>query len=82
MSKPPFVSIIIPVYNAAQHLNQCIAAIKRSVYSAFEIIVIDDGSSDASAEVARNHGALVFQLQSQSGPAAARNYGAKKAQDS
>ena len=73
MSKPPFVSIIIPVYNAAQHLNQCIAAIKRSVYSAFEIIVIDNGSSDASAEVARNHGALVFQLQSQSGPAAARN---------
>jgi glycosyltransferase involved in cell wall biosynthesis len=80
MSKPPFVSIIIPVYNSAQHLDQCIAAIKRSVYSAFEIIVIDDGSSDASAEVARNHGALVFQLQSQSGPADARNYGAKKAQ--
>ena len=80
MYKPPFVSIIIPVYNAAQHLKQCIAAIKRSPYSSFEIIVIDDGSSDASAEVARNHGTLVFQLQNQSGPAAARNYGAKKAQ--
>ena len=79
MSTRQLVSIIIPVYNDAQHLDQCIAAVKRSSYPSFEIIVIDDGSTDASSQVARNHGAFVFQLQRQSGPAAARNYGAKKA---
>ena len=73
------VSIIIPVYNGTRFLKQCLAAIKESSYSCYEIIVVDDGSTDESADIACQEGALVFQLPRQSGPAAARNYGAKKA---
>jgi GT2 family glycosyltransferase len=80
MSGLPLVSIIIPVYNAVQHFSQCLAAIKRSSYVSYEIIVVDDCSTDESVEVARNNGALVLQLQNRSGPAAARNYGAENAQ--
>ena len=73
------VSIIIPVYNGARFLKQCLAAVKKSSYSCYEIIVVDDGSTDESADMACQEGALVFQLPRRSGPAAARNFGAKKA---
>ena len=73
MQEQALVSVVVPVYNAAQHLNQCLAAIRRSSYDSYEIIVVDDGSTDESAAVARKHDASVLQLQSQSGPAAARH---------
>jgi GT2 family glycosyltransferase len=76
----PLVSVIIPVYNAVQHFSQCLAAIKKSSNVSYEIIVVDDCSTDESVEVARNNEALVLQLQNRSGPAAARNYGAENAQ--
>lgn len=80
MDKQLFVSIIIPVFNADRYLDQCLRAINTSSYSNYEIIVVDDGSTDDSAELARKKGAIVFQLPHQSGPAAARNYGTQKAQ--
>ena len=80
MENQPLISVVIPVYNAAQHLNRCLTAIRRSSYPSYEIIVVDDASTDESAKTARKHGAFVLQLQRQSGPAAARNYGAKNAQ--
>ncbi len=79
MQRQPLVSVIIPVHNAAHDLTHCLEAIKKSSYSSYEIIVVNDGSSDESAEVAFKNGALVHELQSQSGPAAARNFGAEKA---
>lgn len=79
MKKQPLVSIIIPVYNAAQDLYRCLEAVKSSSYPSYEVIVVDDASTDRTAEVARGNGASVLQLPTQSGPAAARNYGAKKA---
>jgi glycosyltransferase involved in cell wall biosynthesis len=80
VKRQPLVSVIIPVYNDAQHLSQCLAALKQSSYPSYEVIVVDDGSTDGSAEAAQgNNGVLVLQLKSQSGPAAARNYGAEKA---
>ena len=79
MKDQPLISVIIPVYNAAHYLKQCIAAIRTSSYPSYEIIVVNDASTDDSAETARKHGAMVLELPSQSGPAAARNYGAKKA---
>jgi len=74
------VSVIIPVYNASQYLEKCIAAITSSTYSSYEIIVVDDASLDESSEIARKLGTIVLELPCQSGPAKARNYGAKKAQ--
>jgi glycosyltransferase involved in cell wall biosynthesis len=79
MNIKPFVSIIVPVYNAAEYLGKCLASIEMSSYKFHEIVVIDDGSTDDSAEIALKNGARVFKLNNQSGPAAARNFGSKQA---
>lgn len=79
MDNRPFVSIIIPVYNANRYIAKCLSAIALSSYSSFEVIVVDDGSTDDSSEIARKTGATVLKLSSQSGPAAARNFGSKEA---
>ena len=79
MNTQPFVSVIIPVYNGIKYLGKCLDAISASTYKTYEIIVVDDGSTDNSAEIARKKGATVLLLLQQSGPAAARNYAAKKA---
>jgi glycosyltransferase involved in cell wall biosynthesis len=74
-----FISVIVPVRNASQYLDQCLAAITASSYFSYEIIVVDDCSTDDSTEIARKMGARVLALPRQSGPAAARNYGADEA---
>jgi glycosyltransferase involved in cell wall biosynthesis len=79
MDKEPFVSIIIPVHNGNQYLERCLSAVALSSYRSHEVIVVDDGSTDHSAEIARSHAAMVFELSRQSGPAAARNFGTKQA---
>jgi glycosyltransferase involved in cell wall biosynthesis len=55
----PKVSIIIPVYNEAQTIGELVKKIQDLFYG-FEIIVINDGSSDATAEAARDAGAIVY----------------------
>jgi GT2 family glycosyltransferase len=74
------VSIIVPVYQNSQELSECIAALKRSALSDTEIIVVDDASTDDSLSVATRMGVRALQLTKNSGPAAARNYGASQAQ--
>lgn len=75
----PFVSVIVPVYNGGDYLDRCLDALFASSYESYEIIVVDDASTDDSAEICRQKGVAVFHLPRQSGPAAARNYGAQKA---
>jgi len=77
MSSALFVSVIVPVHNARQHLVRCITAINDSTYRAYEVIVVDDASTDGSAEAAEAQAARVLRQDRQGGPAAARNYGAK-----
>lgn len=77
---PPFISVIVPVYNGAGYLDRCLDALLASSYESCEVIVVDDASTDDSAKICRQKGVAVFQLPHQSGPAAARNYGAEKAQ--
>jgi heptose III glucuronosyltransferase len=48
----PSVSIVVPAYNAAAHLADCVACIGAQDYANLEIIVADDGSTDSTAEVA------------------------------
>ena len=79
MTSDPFVSIIVPAHNARQQLGPCIAAINDSTYKAFELIVVDDASTDGSGELAYAHGARVLSRRRQGGPAAARNRGAQAA---
>ncbi len=70
------VSIIIPVYNAAEHLESSLAHLTASTEAPLECIVVDDGSTDGSADVARRRGAKVLSTEGRTGPAHARNQGA------
>lgn len=59
MADPCDVSVIIPVFNEAQNLGQLLDRLKSVRLSAAEVIVVDDGSTDASAEIAEKSGARV-----------------------
>jgi len=69
----PRISVIIPVYNAAVSLARCLEAVNRSDYRNFECLVADDGSADASRELAAKSGARVLSTGERRGPAYARN---------
>src|SRR3989442_197421 len=77
---PPAISVLIPVYNAEKMLARCLEAVCQSRRVAWECIVIDDGSTDRSAAVARQRGVRVVQSRCpRSGPGQARNLGAQLA---
>jgi glycosyltransferase involved in cell wall biosynthesis len=69
------ISAIIPVYNGEPWLAEAIASIVRQSRPVDELIVVDDGSTDNSAEIARQTGARTIQLEKNSGEGAARNAG-------
>ncbi|VXD24263.1 glycosyltransferase family 2 protein [Planktothrix paucivesiculata] len=70
------VSVIIPVYNCEKYLAEAIESVLAQTYQPLEIIVVDDGSTDGSAEIAKRFGTTVqYCFQANSGTAAARNRG-------
>lgn len=70
------ISVVMPVYNGGQHLAAALESILGQVPSPNEILVVDDGSTDNSATIARSFGSPVRVLtQANLGPAAARNLG-------
>ena len=75
----PFITVIVPVYNGSKFLHRCLDAINASTYRSFDVIVVDDCSTDDSAEISRAKGAVVLSTEKQSGPAAARNLAAESA---
>ena len=75
----PAISVIVPVRNDPDNLALCLRALDASEFSDYEVIVVDDASTDATAEVARRHDVLLLRQQTRSGPAAARNLGARAA---
>lgn len=77
MQNQLFISVVVPVYNGAAHLGRCLDALLASRYKEFEIIVSDDASTDASAAVSIERGIICVRGAVRSGPAAARNAGAK-----
>lgn len=72
------VSIVIPAYNAASTLDECLDACLQQSHADTEIIVVDDGSSDDTPSIAQAH-SVRYIRQKNSGPAAARNLGAREA---
>jgi hypothetical protein len=72
----PRVSVIIPVFNAARTLEQAIESVRAQTFTDFEIVAIDDGSTDGSADLLRRYGnAIKILEQKNRGPSAARNLG-------
>ena len=45
------ISVIIPVYNVEKYLNRCLQSVLNQTYTEFEVILIDDGSTDKSGEI-------------------------------
>ena len=70
----PLVSVVVPAYNAERTLPATIASIDAQTVDDLELIVVDDGSRDGTAELARTLGAKVI-TQANAGHAAARNTG-------
>lgn len=76
----PLVSVIMPAYNAAAFIAESIESVLRQTYPAFELIVVDDGSSDDSAAIAERHAAAdarvrVIRCRNSGKPSIARNIG-------
>jgi len=75
------LTVIIPVHDGGVNLGRCLRELMRSHTRPDEVIVVDDASADASAEVARSYGAQVVRVSPPPrGPAFARNRGAEIAQ--
>jgi GT2 family glycosyltransferase len=73
------VSVVIPVHNGGETLRRCLESLAALAPAPHETIVVDDGSTDGSARIAAAAGAAVVHTAGQSGPATARNLGARVA---
>jgi glycosyltransferase involved in cell wall biosynthesis len=72
----PRLSVVIPVHDGENVLPRCLRGLRDSVgVEPFEVVVVDDGSTDDSANIAESHGSRVVRRE-RCGPAAARNAGA------
>ena len=80
MDAYPLVSVIIPCYNQAHFLPEAIESVLAQTYPHFEIVVINDGSSDNSAEVAARYPSIRYVDQENQGLSAARNTGLRESQ--
>jgi GT2 family glycosyltransferase len=72
---PPRVSVVICTFNGERTIGETCAAVSRLAYPDFEVIVVDDGSTDRSAAIAAEHGFRVISTENQ-GLSSARNTGA------
>lgn len=74
------ISVIIPVYNCDRYLSEAIKSVLNQTYKSLEIIIVDDGSTDKSAEIAKSFGDVIrYEFQSNSGLGATRNKGVELA---
>jgi len=68
-------SVIVPVYNGQKYLRDTLESLVTQDYSSFEIIAVDDGSSDSSAEIIQSYNSVKYIYQDNQGNAVARNRG-------
>ena len=76
------ISFIIPIYNTEKYINNCIESIVNQGLENYEIILIDDGSTDNSSQICdtlseSNNNIIVYHRKN-SGVSASRNFGIKK----
>ena len=76
----PLISVIVPAYNAGRFLPEAIASIQAQNYPEIEILLIDDGSTDNTPEIAAGFGSAVrYFRKPNGGQASARNLGLREA---
>lgn len=79
----PLISVIVPVYNTGEVLNQTIESIAKQTYTNFELLLIDDGSTDKSGEICDDYAKKDKRVQvfhkKNGGICSARNFGLEKA---
>lgn len=78
----PLVSIVIPVYNVNKYLTECIQSITKQTYENWEIVLVDDGSTDGSSVICDTLASQERRIQTfhkqNGGLSSARNYGTDK----
>lgn len=80
MSSAPAVSVVIATYNRANYLAETIDSVLGQSFQKFELILVDDGSTDETRRIVAPYGSRVRYLyQENRGPSAARNLGARNA---
>src|SRR5215204_3939930 len=83
-SSVPIVSIITPAYNAAEYIEHTLESALRQTFPAFELLIVDDGSSDGTGDIAGRYAARDQRIQvlrqTNRGIAAARNVAMARAQ--
>lgn len=84
MDKNPYISVIVPIYNVEKYLRKCVKSIIDQTYSNFELLLVDDGSTDSSGKICDECGLQderikVFHKKN-GGLSDARNYGMKHAE--
>lgn len=79
-----FVSVIVPVYNVENYLERCVQSILSQTYTEFEVLLVDDGSTDASGELCDRYAQQYEKIRSlhkvNGGLSDARNYGMEHAE--
>ncbi len=76
---PIRASVIVPCYNDADTVDRCLRALTRQTCRDFEILLVDDGSTDGAASIAEQFGSVRVIRTPHAGAAAARNCGARQA---
>lgn len=75
-NKQPEVSVIIPTYNCEKYIVEAVGSVLKQTYQDFEVIVVDDGSTDNTKNVLTPYSdRITYIYQANAGPAAARNVG-------
>ncbi|MEU1419953.1 glycosyltransferase [Kitasatospora sp. NPDC005751] len=76
---PPLVSVVVPMYNDRRTVDLCLRSILEQSYPAVEVIVVDDASTDDSADLAAAHPVTLVRAERNGGPGGSRNLGVRHA---
>jgi glycosyltransferase involved in cell wall biosynthesis len=74
-SAAPMLSVIVPVYNSTNYLKKCLAALAESEFDNYEVLVVDDGSTEPIEPIVQHYGFGYMRIDGPKGPARARNLG-------
>ncbi len=84
MEYSPLISIIIPIYNAGKYIERCLISILNQTYKNYELILVNDGSTDDSGLICQNYindnSSILYFITKNEGSSNARNFGIQKAQ--